>query len=303
MFSSISGNAPTGGVSRLHLSLRESRRHAFSHTPENELGAVAHWTQTLGAGLVVVAGADTHDVRVCDREQTYGATAALTNLHDHQRDSAGYAEAMCVRGGWTATASGRLDWFQNYDGQQLQFNETSWMPSAAQPTELDQHVFDPRVGLSRKFAEHWAVSASGFRAFRAPSPNELYRTTTVGAQVTSPNFNLKSERATGWETGLTTEWHWGSVRASYFLTQVNRPIVAVTQKPNQLTRENLGQIESKGLSLDYELAPVRWLAVDGGYQYAHATVTHARQRTWGTRFPPWRRTGTGFPRWRATWRR
>jgi hypothetical protein len=58
----------------------------FSHTPENELGAVAHWTQTLGAGLVVVAGADTHDVRVWDLEQTYGATAALTNLRDHQRD-------------------------------------------------------------------------------------------------------------------------------------------------------------------------------------------------------------------------
>jgi outer membrane receptor protein involved in Fe transport len=96
----------------------------------------------------------------------------------------------------------------------------------------------------------------------------------VGAQVTSPNFGLQSERATGWETGVATERRWGTIRASYFLTQVNRPIVAVTQKPNQLTRENLGQIDSKGISLDYELAPVRWLAVDGGYQYAHATVTH-----------------------------
>jgi outer membrane receptor protein involved in Fe transport len=38
-------------------------------------------------------------------------------------------------------------------------------------------------------------------------------------------------------------------------------------------RENLGQIESKGLSLDFGLAPLHWLAVDGGYQYAHATVT------------------------------
>ena len=246
----------------------------FSHTPENELGAVAHWTQTLGAGLVVVAGADTHDVRVWDLEQTYGATAALTNLRDHQRDSAGYAEGMWVHGGWTATVSGRLDWFQNFDGRQVQFSGSGWVPAAAQPTVLEQHVFDPRMGLSRKFGSHWAVSGSGFRAFRAPSPNELYRTTTVGAQVTAPNFNLQSERATGWETGVATERRWGTVRASYFLTQVNRPIVAVTQKPNQLLRENLGQIESKGLSVDYELAPVSWLAVDGGYQYAHATVTH-----------------------------
>jgi outer membrane receptor protein involved in Fe transport len=272
VFSSIT-NTPTAAFPVCAYRCGETPTR-FSHTPENELGAVAHWTQTLGAGLVVVAGADTHDVRVWDREQTYGATAALTNLHDHQRDSSGYAEGMWVHGGWTATASGRLDWFQNYDGQQVQLKGTSWVPTAAQPTELDQHVFDPRVGVSRKFSSHWAVSGSGFRAFRAPSPNELYRTTTVGAQVTAPNFGLLSERATGWETGLATERRWGSIRASYFLTQVNRPIVAVTLKPNQLMRENLGQIESKGVSLDYELAPVRWLAVDGGYQYAHATVTH-----------------------------
>jgi len=250
----------------------------FSHSPENELGAVAHWTQPLGAGFVILAGADSHDVRVWDLEQTYGGTAALTNLHDHQRDSAGYAEAMWVHAAWTVTASARLDWFQNYDGQALVFNGTAWVPQASQPPQFGQRVFDPRLGLSRKLFEHWAVSASAFRAFRAPSPNELYRSTQVGNQLTTPNGNLLSERATGWETGLATERHWGAVRASYFLTQVNRPIVAVTVNPTSspilLTRKNLGQIESKGVSLDYELAPLRWLAVDGGYQYAHATVTH-----------------------------
>jgi outer membrane receptor protein involved in Fe transport len=253
----------------------------FSHTPENELGAVAHWTEPLGAGFVVVAGADTHDLRIWDNEQTYGATAALTNLHDHQRDSAAYAEAMWVHKGWTATASGRLDWFQNYDGQSLTFKSPVWVPSAKQPPQFDQRVFDPRVGLSRKFGEHWAASATGFRAFRAPSPNELYRSTQVGNQLTTPNGSLLSERATGWETGVASQWRWGTVRSSYFLTQVNRPIVAVTINPNSspilLTRENLGQIESKGISLDYEVAPQHWLAIDGGYQFAHATVTRGTQ--------------------------
>ncbi|MGA2535677.1 MAG: TonB-dependent receptor, partial [Terracidiphilus sp.] len=248
---------------------------------ENELGAVAHWTEPLGPGFVLVAGADTHDLRIWDNEQTYGATAALTNLHDHQRDSAGYAEAMWVHGGWTATASGRVDWFQNYDGQSVTWNGSAWVLSAKQPPQFDQRVFDPRVGLSRKFGEHWAASASGFRAFRAPSPNELYRSTTVGNQLTTPNGNLLSERATGWETGIASQWHWGTIRSSYFLTQVNRPIVAVTINPNSspilLTRENLGQIESRGVSLDYEIAPLRWLAVDGGYQYAHAVVSRGTQ--------------------------
>jgi len=261
----------------------------FSLTPYNELGAVAHWNQPLGAGLLLVAGADSHDVRVWDREQSYGNTSTpsnpvpttLTNLHDHQRDSAGYIEAMWLRRAWTLTAAGRLDWFQNYDAQKLQWNGTSWFPAAAQPTQFGQRFFDPRIGLSRKFMEHWAVSASAFRAFRAPSANELYRSTQVGNQLTLPNANLRTERATGWEAGLATEHRWGSIRASYFLTQVNRPIDAVTTNPKSspimLMRENLGQIESRGVSLDYELAPFRWLSVDGGYQYAHATVTNDSQ--------------------------
>src|SRR5208337_3559965 len=145
----------------------------FTLIPDNELGAAAHWSQPLGAGLLVIAGADVHDVRVWDREQTYGSTAALTNLSDHQRDSAAYAEAMWVRNAFTVTASGRMDWFQNYDGRKFAWNGSAWTPTSIQPPQFDQHVFDPRLGLSRKLWNHWAVSASGFRAFRAPTPNEL----------------------------------------------------------------------------------------------------------------------------------
>ena len=262
----------------------------FSLTPNNELGAATHWNQPLGAGLLFVAGADTHDVRVWDREQSYGSGTLLTNLHDHQRDSGAYAEGMAVLHNWTVTASARFDWFQNYDGQKLQSTGSGFTPSAAQPPQFDQRFFDPRIGLSRKIPfrkikDHLAISASSFRAFREPTANELYRSTQVGNLLTLPNGNLKSERATGWETGLSTQWNWGSVRTSYFLTQVNRPIDAVTTNPTSspilLMRENLGQIESRGVSIDYELTPLRrlapWLRLDGGYQYAHATVTNDSQ--------------------------
>ncbi len=86
---------------------------------------------------------------------------------------------------------------------------------------------------------------------------------------------------------LATEWSWGNVRSSYFLTEVNRPIVAVTVNPTSspilLVRENLGQIESRGVAVDFELAPRMWCApsvalhIDGGYQYAHATVSRGSQ--------------------------
>jgi outer membrane receptor protein involved in Fe transport len=254
----------------------------FSLVPDNELGAAAHWNQPLGVGLLVVAGADAHDVRVWDREQSYsnGVATTLTNLRDHQRDSAAYVEAMWMRGQWTATASARMDWFQNYDGQSLTLNGGVWVPSATQPTHRDERPFDPRLGVTRKLGQHWAASASGFRAFRSPSPNELYRTTTVGSQTTKPNYNLLSERAAGGEGGLASQRPWGTVRVSYFFTEVNRPIVAVASPPGSVTsyiRQNLGRIESRGVSLDYELKPLSWLFADSGYQFAHATVAHSSQ--------------------------
>jgi outer membrane receptor protein involved in Fe transport len=278
-FSSIS-NLPTSAYPTCSYRCGETPTK-FSLTPDNELGAAAHWSQPLGSGLLLIGGADTHDVRVWDQEQSFGGSATLTNLHDHQRDSAAYLEAMRTRKAWTLTASGRMDWFQNYDGRQLLWNGEEWTPSASQPSQFDQRFFDPRVGVSRRLFTHWSLSASGFRAFREPTPNELYRSTQVGNELTTPNRNLLSERATGWETGLATEHSWGSVRASYFLTQVNRPITAVTinslSSPILLMRENLGQIESRGVSADFSIAPERWLAVDGGYQYAHAVVTQGSQ--------------------------
>ena len=56
-------------------------------------------------GLLLLAGADSHDVRIWDREQTFGSTGALTNLHDHQRDSGAYAELMDSLRAWTFIAS------------------------------------------------------------------------------------------------------------------------------------------------------------------------------------------------------
>jgi len=274
-FSNVS-NAPSAANPQCNFRCSESPTR-FTYIPANELGAAAHWNQPLGAGFVVIAGAEVHDVRIWDREQVLSGAGALTNLHDHQRDSAGWAEGMWVHGGWTVTASGRMDWFQNYDGQQVNWNGKAWVPNATQPPQFDEKIFDPRLGLSRKISEHWALSASGFRAFRAPTPSELYRSTQVGSKLTRPNGSLLSERATGWEAGVATQWRWGTVRTSYFLTQVNRPIVAVTINPNSspilLMRENLGQIESRGVAVDFETALRPWLHADGGYQYANATIT------------------------------
>jgi outer membrane receptor protein involved in Fe transport len=67
---------------------------------------------------------------------------------------------------------------------------------------------------------------------------------------------------------------------------VNRPITALTTNPNSnpivLTRENLGRIESRGVSVDGEVRPSaaawRWMTLEAGYQYTNATVTQYAQQ-------------------------
>jgi outer membrane receptor protein involved in Fe transport len=250
----------------------------FAKTPDDEMGAVAHWSQPLTPGLLLVIGADTHDVRAGDFETVIPKSKVNTyvNLSDRQRQTGAYAELLWTRKAWTLSASTRIDWFNNIGGRQ-------WQPTPLYVPALSEHVVDPRLGVSRKLGQHFAISGSGFRAYRAPTPNELYRSTQVGSLLTFPNSNLSSERATGWETGLAMEQRWGTVRTSYFWTQVNRPITALTinaqSSPIQLMRENLGQIESRGISADIQLQPTRWLTAVGGYQHTNATVTKDNQQS------------------------
>lgn len=246
----------------------------YAETPAVLLGGAVRWTQTVNPTLVLLGGADTNDVRGSDREQAFLASPAnrVTNLSARQRQTGVYAEALWMPENWTISGSGRIDHFVNFDAQQF-------LPVSKQFPNLNETVLDPRLGILRHINSVLALTATGFRAYRAPTENELYRTGQVGQQTTLPNPALRSERATGWEVGtvLQTLRPQAVLRTSYFWTRVDRPITALTQTvtPTSITkqRENLGRIESRGLALDGEMHPWPWLTAIGGYQLAIATVT------------------------------
>lgn len=283
-----------GGADTSHLGVRlfgasEHYRQSFSsiapdrasetptrlgYDPAGELGAQANWRQTVGTRFLWLAGADTFDVRAADYEQLLTVAGGELNTSSHQRLTGVYGEALYTPTNWTLSGAARVDHFSNFDAQQYRQPGNVFTPL---PT-LDETVFDPRLGVTRRLGESVALSASGFRAYRAPTENELYRTGQVGQQITLPNPTLRSERATGWESGVQFNLSriGSAVRTSYFWTQVNRPITAltilVTPTEELLQRANLGQIESRGISLDYSTQQ-RWFGLVGGYQYANATVT------------------------------
>ncbi len=252
--------------------------------PASELGASVRWTQPVFCDTLVVAGGDVRDVRAADYSfsaLTTGGFGAPTSTTARQRQTGGYGEVLATPDGWTLSGSARVDHFTNADAAQ-------YLPAGSVIVEpsLSETVIDPRLGVSRRIASGLAVNASGFRAYRAPTENELYRTGQVGQQTTLPNPALRSERATGWEIGMAgapSGAQGAAWRASYFWTRVNRPITALTLSTTPtsatLMRENLGRIESRGVSLDGSVHPTvtllaqTRLTLEGGYQFAIATVT------------------------------
>ena len=247
--------------------------------PSEELGVAGHWHHVVAANLLLLAGADTHYIRAASYQTLHTGKGGVSNTSAKQRQTGVYGEVLYTPKNWTFSGSGRIDHFSNYD-----VNQFATATGATYPPSFSQTPIDPRLGVTRRITQSVALSASGFRAFRSPNENELYAKTQVGQQVTLPNPNLRSERATGWETGLQSDLHrfGSSVRVSYFFTQVNRPIttltLSTTPTSQTLMRVNLGQIESRGISLDYSARPARWISVDGGYQHADATVTKFQQQ-------------------------
>ncbi len=125
--------------------------------PAGELGAAGHWHQSIGTHLLLLAGADIHDVRAADYETMFPASKGYLNTTARQRQSGVYGEVLFTPTAWTLSASGRVDHFSNFDASQY---KTATAPVTL--PQINQTVFDPRIGITRRLTKELAVSASAF---------------------------------------------------------------------------------------------------------------------------------------------
>ena len=238
---------------------------AFHVDPSQQVGGAVQWARSYRR-WTFVAGGDVLDNRGTDREEL-----SRVSVSARQRGEGVYGEVLWQPKTWSFAFSSRFDHFGSFDARQS--------GGTPQPLpSISESVFNPRLGVVKKINDVFSLTGSGFRAFRGPTMNELYRQGQVGQQITLANPALRAERATGFEFGaLGSLGRLGSVRGSYFWTQVNRPVAAVTLSSTPtstlLMRENLGQLTSKGLMAEWELRPTRSISVIGGYQLAFSTVT------------------------------
>jgi outer membrane receptor protein involved in Fe transport len=262
-FSSIAANRNSESLTRLQRS------------PLDALGFVSQATHAFAHNFTAALGLDLHDLRADDHETpvSNNAPSLTTNIASHQRAIGGYGDAVWQPHGWSISGSIRVDSFRTFNAQSTVTNSAT----ISQLPTIAELFAGPRLGIVRILSHGLALTATAFRAFRGPTMNELYRTGQVGSQITLPNNALLAERATGFEFGPELEIRTVRLRATYFWTEVNRPISAVllsqTATTQTLQRQNLGQIRSRGLMLEAQSKTFRGFDATFGYQLAIATVT------------------------------
>jgi len=119
-----------------------------------------------------------------------------------------------------------------------------------------------------------------YRAFRAPTLNELYRSFRLANVLTQNNPFLNAERLTGAEAGvnITTLQSRLDLRGTFFWSDIVDPVQNVTINPtsNPVLRQkqNLGRIRSRGVELDGVAHVTRDIQLAAGYEFTDATVVN-----------------------------
>lgn len=250
--------------------------------PAQGTGGSAVWRRNLGHRQTLVAGFDMHEEIGHSHEIITGSTGSVfreTSAGGRQRTVGLFGEDLIqLSPGWVLNLSGRYDHWANFEASYLCTPVTSTCPQPNQsyPTS-SYNVFNPRATLLHQFNSHVSWSASVYRAFRAPTLNELYRGYRVGNVTTNPNANLTAERLTGGETGIDMtgfQRHF-EVRGVFFYNQIVNPIANVPINATTAERENLGRISAPGFEIDAVEHVTDRFQVSAGYQYVDSKVVSA----------------------------
>jgi outer membrane receptor protein involved in Fe transport len=258
-------------------------KSADGHTPSNNQGAVATWTAQLGRHAIVV-GADAQRVVGTATDTLFPATVQPTTVvaraaGGEQRFAGAFAQdAIQVTPELELAAALRLDGWQNVDasGTTTRSDGTAMTTPFADASRLQ---LDPRLGALYHITHEVAVRGSAYRAFRAPTLNELYRPFQVGTVLTAANPDLRPETLWGGELGAQLVIEGLAAQATAFWNQLSDPIANVTlaMPVNGATRQrqNLGSTRILGFDADLTWRPAAAWTVRVAHTFSDGYVRSA----------------------------
>jgi outer membrane receptor protein involved in Fe transport len=255
----------------------------LQYVPEQVGGGAGQWTHFLGKHQTLIAGMDLMEVMGASDEQLFSSGTHTRNnaAGGRQRILGWFGEDLVRINDWTVILAGRFDDWSNFHASSIctPVAGPCTSPSAVYPSRSD-FAFSPRLSVLRTLSRNVSVTGSMYRAFRAPTLNELYRSFRLANVLTLNNPNLHAERLTGAEAGvnLTALQRKLDLRGTFFWSDIVDPVENVTidpaASPVLRQKENLGRIRSRGIELDGVVHVGRDIQISAGYDFTAATVVN-----------------------------
>ncbi len=258
---------------------------ASQDVPAHDIGVGLLWTSrplALAGTHTVMVGSDVRGITGDTREDLFPPPPVpLTSVV--QRDASGtqwlygvFAQDVYdVSDAVAVDLAVRYDRWDNTDASLTTRTAGGSTTFVGFPRRSDDQV-SPKAGLRLRPLDWLTLRAAAYRAFRAPTLNELYRPFQVGTVLTQANENLGPETLKGAEAGFEVAAPYAlTVRATGFWNEMDDPITNVTIGTNRRQRQNLGQARIRGIEAeaDWRFARV-WLAT-AAYTYVDSKVTQA----------------------------
>lgn len=267
----------------------------IQHVPSQEVDGAVQWNHELKR-QTLIGGIDVQEVMGASDEQLISATSGFHFANNiaggRQRSTGIFGEDIYrIKDRWTVIAGARWDDWSNFAGNTVRISLPSATAAGLFFPNRNETSFSPRLSVMRNLGSNAGVWVSGYRAFRAPTLNELYRSFRQGRALTENNPALTAERLTGAEAGVraTAFNQKFESRATAFWADIVNPVTNVTlsSTPALTTREreNLGRIRSLGGELDGVLHMTSTLQLSAGYQFTHAYVEGSTESLVGNRVP------------------
>ena len=253
----------------------------LQHVPSQELGTAVQWNH-VWASQTLIVGTDANEIIGASVEQLFSAVSGAhfaNNIAGGRQRTVGiFGEDIVKIRSWIIIAGARFDDWNNFNGSTVRISLPSGAAAGTNFADRSENSFSPRLSIMRKFRGNVSAYVSGYRAFRAPTLNELYRSFRLGTTLTENNPLLSAERLTGAEAGVRTTAFGNKLeaRGDVFWADIVDPITNVTLSttPNLTTaqRQNLGRSRSVGTEIDGIVHVNSSIQFSAGYEYTHATV-------------------------------
>jgi len=269
----------------------------IQRVPSQQLGGAAQWTESLKSNTLI-AGFDSQETMGASNEQLVLASM-LSVAGGRERSTGVFGQDIFRIKQWTIIAGARWDNWNNFRGSSIQTPQGGGTPTVATFPDRSENSFSPRLSILRPLSSNLSLSLSGYRSFRAPTLNELYRSFQQGTVFTESNAFLRAEKLTGAEAGLRAVGFDRKLesRATFFWDDITDPVTNVTLSTGSTIirqRQNLGRTRSLGVELDGAFHITRAIEFSAGYQFVHAYVEDSSASLIGKNVPE-------VPRNQFTW--